>query len=188
MNRTIKIAAALFGAGVIALSGYLYFRQWSGNFGVVVADEVYRSNQPTAERLDAYVAAHHIRSVLNLRGALPGAAWYDQERQAARQLGLTMTDFPMSASAELRPEQFAQLVVLLRDMPKPLLIHCRSGADRTGLASVIYLALIAGVDEETAERQLSIRYGHFAVPFLSDAWPMDVTWEMIEDWAGIAGS
>ena len=69
---------------------------------------------------------------------------------------------------------------ILRDAPKPLLIHCRSGADRTGLASVIYQAVIKGMDEDRAESQLSLRFGHFSVPVLSQAWPMDQTWERIE--------
>lgn len=32
-------------------------------------------------------------------------------------------------------------------------------------------ALIAGIDEDRAERQLSLRFGHFSIPVLSQAWP-----------------
>ena len=76
---------------------------------------------------------------------------------------------------------------LCHDAPRPILIHCRSGADRTGLASVVYLARVAHADEETAERQLSIRYGHFAVPFFSSAYAMDESWEDMEAAARSAG-
>ncbi|MFN4202628.1 MAG: dual specificity protein phosphatase family protein [Tabrizicola sp.] len=184
-SRPLKRVVTLALVALLAFGGYLGWRQWTGNFATVVAGEVYRSNQPTPERLAGYARDHGIRSVLNLRGADPGADWYEAERKAAADLGLTLIDFPMSANRELSREQADTLLALLRDAPKPMLIHCRSGADRTGLASVVYKAMVAGVDEDMAERQLSIRFGHFSVPVLSAAWPMDATWERMEDWWGI---
>lgn len=183
--RTILRLAALALLVLVALGGYLGWRQWTGNFATVVAGEVYRSNQPTPDRLAAYEADHGIRTVLNLRGASPGAEWYEAERKAAADLGLTLIDLPLSAGHELTSDQAETLLATLRDAPKPLLIHCRSGSDRTGLAAVVYQAMVAGIDEETAERQLSIRYGHFSVPALSAAWPMDESWERMEQWWGV---
>lgn len=183
--RPILRLAALALAVLVALGGYLGWRQWTGNFATVVAGEVYRSNQPTPDRLAAYVADHGIRTVLNLRGASPGADWYEAERKAAADLGLTLIDLPLSAGRELTRDQAETLLATLRDAPKPLLIHCRSGSDRTGLAAVVYQAMVARIDEETAERQLSIRYGHFSVPVLSAAWPMDESWERMEQWWGV---
>ena len=97
-----------------------------------------------------------------------------------------MIDFPMQADRRLDLKRAAELVAILRTAPRPILIHCRSGADRTGLASVIYLARIAKVDEETAERQLSLRFGHVGIPFLSPAYAMDESWEALEETAGAA--
>ncbi len=71
-------------------------------------------------------------------------------------------------------------MAILKDAKHPILIHCRSGADRTGLASVIYLAKVAKVDEEVAERQLSVRYGHIGIPLLSPTYAMDESWEALE--------
>lgn len=169
----------------MGLAGYAGWLQWTGNFSTVMAGEVFRSNQPTPERLAAYVSDHGIRSVLNLRGAKPGTDWYEAERGAAADLGLTLIDYQLSAGQALDREQAAELLSLMRDAPKPLLIHCQSGSDRTGLASVMYQALVAGIDEDIAERQLSFRYGHVSIPVLSAAWPMDETWEQIETWWGI---
>jgi hypothetical protein len=42
-----------------------------------------------------------------------------------------------------------------------LLVHCRNGADRSGLVSAIYLAEIQGVAVDEAIGQLSLYYGHF---------------------------
>jgi protein tyrosine/serine phosphatase len=76
------------------------------------------------------------------------------------------------------------LIALMRDAPKPILIHCLAGADRTGLASVIYLQQIAHIDEDTAEWQLSPIYGHLNLPFLK-AYAMDETWAGLEQLLGI---
>ena len=43
----------------------------------------------------------------------------------------------------------------------PILIHCKSGADRAGLMSVLYRFLHEGVPLTESKRQLGLRYGHF---------------------------
>ncbi|MEM7746538.1 MAG: tyrosine-protein phosphatase, partial [Pseudomonadota bacterium] len=42
----------------------------------------------------------------------------------------------------------------------PVLFHCKSGADRAGLISGLYLALHEGIPVRQAQRQLGLRYGH----------------------------
>lgn len=170
-------------AGLLALAllvGYLGWLQWTGNFHPVVPGEVYRSAQVTPASLQAFRAETGIRSILNLRGPHAGAPWYDREVATAEELGIAHFDFAMSDRRVLPPGDIARLVALMRDAPKPLLIHCKAGADRTGLAAALYLAEIAGVAAERAEGQLSIRYGHVGIPEVSIAWPMNQTWEAFE--------
>jgi hypothetical protein len=50
-----------------------------------------------------------------------------------------------------------------------------------GLISAIYINRIAGEGEREAEGQLSFYYGHVAIPVISQAWPMDVSWEDLEE-------
>lgn len=180
MKRHLKRAGLLAGAFGLAAGAYFATLQLTGNFAVVVPGEVYRSNQPSAADIAAYAARYGIRTIVNLRGRDEKAAWYRNEAAAAGRLGLALIDFPMQADRRLDVKAAARLAAILRDAPRPILIHCRSGADRTGLASVIYLARVAKVDEETAERQLSVRYGHIGIPFLSAAYAMDESWEAIE--------
>lgn len=163
-----------------ALGGYLGFVQISGNFHEVVAGELYRSAQVSGDDISAYQARYGIRSILSLRAAEPGEPWYDDEIAASAALGLTRVEFPMSASHELGAGDAARLVAVMRALPKPLLVHCRRGADRTGLAMALYLAAVSGASEAEAEGQLSLRFGHVGVPYLSDAYPMDQSWEKLE--------
>ncbi|WP_426238614.1 dual specificity protein phosphatase family protein [Pararhizobium sp. DWP1-1-3] len=174
-------------AAAVGLGTYLFAIQATGNFAEVVPGALYRSNQPTALNVADYAQRYGIKTIVNLRGSGQGAAWYKDEVAAARSLGIKHIDFRMSATQALTIEETNTLVTLLRDAPKPILIHCKSGADRTGLASVLYLNRIAGADEDTAERQLSIRFGHFSIPFLSPTYAMDANWEKLENLYGLSG-
>ena len=94
----------------------------------------------------------------------------------------------MSASTALSPAEARQLIALMAGARKPLLTHCLGGADRTGLAAALYVAAIEGGPEGAAEWQLSPRYGHVGLPWISAPWPMDQTWEGLEAALGFADS
>ncbi|MBD9528619.1 tyrosine-protein phosphatase [Paracoccus sp. PAR01] len=176
--RPLLLGAVLCVAGA---SGWAAWLQSSGNFHPVIAGELYRSAQPDALKLQDWSKAHGLRSVINLRGA-SDAAWYDTEVATARRLGLTHADFAMKDSEQLDPARAAELVALIASLPKPVLIHCKAGADRTGLAAALYLAA-QGAREHLAEGQLSFRFGHVGLP-VSAAWAMDQSWEAAEPMFG----
>jgi len=52
----------------------------------------------------------------------------------------------------------------MRRAPKPILIHCNGGADRTGLISALYLYDVESKSSKVANRELTAFYGH--VPHL----------------------
>jgi protein tyrosine/serine phosphatase len=166
--------------GVISVGVYFTGLMLNGNFHEVIPGELYRSAQPSGSDLALYAERYGIKTVINLRGSNQ-KPWYKEEVTSAKELGLVHIDFRMSASRVLSADESRALITLMRDAPKPILIHCLSGADRTGLASVLYSSQIAGRDEITSERQLSIAYGHIAIPYVSSAFAMDESWEILED-------
>jgi uncharacterized protein (TIGR01244 family) len=176
----LAILIATLGSG-----GYLGYLQLSGNVHTVAAGELYRSAQPSAAQITEYATRYGIRTIVNLRGENAGRPWYDSEVAASANLGIAHIDFRMSASRELTQEQAERLVAILEAAEKPLLIHCQAGADRSGLAAALYLVAIARQGEETAEDQLSIRYGHVGLPHLSSAFAMDRSWEKLEPWLSL---
>lgn len=187
-SRSVRRWAIALGVSVAALTGaYAGVLVATNNFHELVPGEVYRSAQPSPADLRAIEATYGVASVLNLRGASAGKGWYDAEAAAARAAGVTLIDFRMSASSELTPVEVERLIQTMRDAPKPLLIHCRSGADRTGAASALYLAAIKHADEETAEWQLSPLYGHIATWGLP-SFAMDRMWETAEPSLGFHDS
>lgn len=180
MNGFLRNAALFLGIGAAAVGSYLVGIQLTGNFAAVVPGEVYRSNQPTAAAIADYAGRYGIRTIINLRGRHEKEAWYEEEAATAKRLGIGLVDFPMVADQRLDTDGAARFVAILKGAPRPILIHCRSGADRTGSASVIYLAKVAKVNEDIAERQLSVRYGHIGIPLLSPTYAMDESWKQPE--------
>lgn len=126
---------------------------------------MYRSAQLNKNEFAEEIDDHHIRSILNLRGPSPGSPWYDDELAAAREHGVVHYDLGISANHMVTPETINQILAILRTSPKPILIHCQSGADRTGLVSALYRYAIQGQSPAEAETELSLLYGHF--PYLT---------------------
>ncbi len=155
------IAAAGLLAACVLTTGAIYVGvQYDGNVHVVQQGLVLRSAQPTGARLDAIAHRYAIRSVLNLRGDNAGKPWYEEEMRASRADGLVHVDYALSAEHDVTPTQMDELLRIVAAAPKPLLIHCNAGADRTGLVSALY-QVSRGVPAAQAATQLSLRYGHF---------------------------
>jgi protein tyrosine/serine phosphatase len=165
LSRAAGIAAGSIFLFAAAVGSYWGILQYEGNFHSVVAGQLYRSAQPDADELQEAVHQYGIRSVLNLRGPHRGVGWYEEEVGASQRLGLTHYDYGLSSKRVLTPQQIHELLDLVRAAPKPLLIHCQSGADRTGLLSALYRYSEAGATAEEADGELTLIYGHF--PYLT---------------------
>ncbi len=128
------------------------------NQAVVVPGRLYRSNHPTPGRLAALVRRFGIRSVINLRGLCANGSDALSRAQAQR-LDLAFFDTPVSSGHAPTRERALALARTLLEAPEPMLVHCKSGADRAGLAAGMFL-LLHGGDTRAALRQLSWRFGH----------------------------
>lgn len=178
--RNLIWATVIGVVSVFVVSGtYLGFLQLTGNFNTVVSGELYRSGQITPQQLDEYATKYGIKTVINLRGRNPGNTWYDAETTESQKLHIDHVDFGLSARREVTEQQAADLIALLRSAQKPILIHCKAGADRSGFVSALYLAAVKKWRPERAEGQLSIRFGHFSLPFIPE-YAMDRSFERLE--------
>jgi protein tyrosine phosphatase (PTP) superfamily phosphohydrolase (DUF442 family) len=156
----VGLLVALTGASVGGFYGYL---RLSGNLGVVEPGVCYRSGQLSGTALDEVVTADSIHSILNLRGASPGAQWYKTELAVSASRHVEHFDYALSASRFVTPAQDEEILHIIATAPKPILIHCQAGADRTGLVSALY-RYAHGASATAAAHELSLRHGHF--PYL----------------------
>ena len=132
---------------------------WGPNFHPVVPGRVYRSAQPTGPRLEEYVDRHGIRTVISLRGPQHKNTWLAETR-AAQARGLSLEVVTLSPVRLPSPSEVGRLIEAFDRSEPPILIHCRQGADRTGLAATTYLLLYTDSDCRTAGRHCSLRFGH----------------------------
>lgn len=129
---------------------------WTNFFQI--APGVYRSNHPTYKRFAA-MKARGITTVLNLRGTYPSAHYFT-EVETCRALGLNLFSISLQARHAPPAKDLLALIDAFRSIEKPFVMHCKSGADRAGLASALYLLVIEGRPMAEARKQLGLRYLH----------------------------
>ncbi|MEZ5966331.1 MAG: tyrosine-protein phosphatase [Planctomycetota bacterium] len=141
--------------GTVATALLAFLTVGCSNFHVVEADRVFRAAQPRAADLREWVDEHGIRTVVRLRGAEPDPELADVIEQA----DLQVVALPLSARVYPSAAQLVTLWDTFATAEYPLLIHCKAGADRTGLAAAVYVLQRTG-DLDRARGELALIYGH----------------------------
>jgi protein tyrosine phosphatase (PTP) superfamily phosphohydrolase (DUF442 family) len=125
-----------------------------------IAPGVWRSNQPTPARFGK-IAGMGIRTIINLRGPRDSPN-LRLEQDACARLGISLVSVSLNARKAPPRERLQELIGLFRSVERPVLMHCKSGADRAGLASAVWLMVIEGRSVEEARAMLSLRYIHLS--------------------------
>ncbi len=144
------------------------------NFYVLEEGQFYRSQQLSEKDLDKYVKRFGIKTVINLRGD-DDADWWKKEKAVAEQNGALFFSLGMSAIYLTSKNDLIKLLTIYQEAPRPILVHCIGGMDRTGEASALWVLDQQKKDKTEALKQLSIKYGHrkyknSAKDFLIEIW------------------
>ncbi len=142
------------------IAGVSFIEKWFDNFYAVEQGKLYRSAQLSARKFAHYIKKFHIKSIINLRGKNPTQGWWQKEKASVQQFGALLFDIPMSACRFSSKHEIAQLLALYDYAPKPILIHCYSGADRSGEAAALWALDQQGTNKRNALKQLSFKYWH----------------------------
>lgn len=117
-----------------------------------ISADVYRSSQPD-EAGFAALEKLGVRSVLNLRE-------YHKDTRKARGTGLKLMAYPMAAG-EVTAADVEACLRMIQETPKPVLVHCWHGSDRTGIIVAAYRIVFQGWSVEAAENEFrDDAYGH----------------------------
>lgn len=136
MKQLLLLLTLLFTSVVLADQPRVRPTEWAqpvlggelGNF-YQVSSELYRSEQPDDEAM-TQLQAMGIRSILNLRE-------YHDDNGEADGTGLKLYRVPMNAG-EIDDALVEQALEAIATAPKPLLVHCWHGSDRTGAIVALY--------------------------------------------------
>ena len=124
-----------------------------------IAPGVWRSNQPSPARVKRY-AQMGITTILSLRGEKE-TSFNLLEQQACDRYGIRLISTKVLTARRPSPAyKYVEFLDLLASLEKPFLIHCKSGADRTGMAAALYLLHCEGASIEEAQKMLSLRFMH----------------------------
>jgi hypothetical protein len=173
------VLVALFWVGAEAYGVFL-----GANFHMIVPGRVFRSAQLSGTALRQKLRAWGIRTVVNLRGTCDPSPWYLEESRATNRLNVCQEDISFSAGHLPAVSEVRRLVEVLDRTEYPILLHCRRGADRTGMAAAMVLLLQTEVSLGQACRQLGLRYGHLAL-----GRPANLDWflDLYGDWLQTKG-
>lgn len=122
-----------------------------------IAEGLYRSNHPHAGIL-AQWKARGIVEVISLRPANNAVHLFEAE--ACDALGLTLRNVPLAAREAPSVDALLCLLDTFDTIQLPALIHCKSGADRTGLAAAMWAIYVEGKPVAEAKRALGFKHLH----------------------------
>jgi len=124
-----------------------------------LSDEMWRANQPSPRQIEEHHKQRGIRTILNLRGVTT-QGYYLLEKEACEHLGIELVDYQVFSRDTPTREAVLGTRDLFANMAYPALMHCKSGADRAGLMSVLYLIARKNISVSEAIGQLSFKYLH----------------------------
>ncbi|MGO8951975.1 MAG: fused DSP-PTPase phosphatase/NAD kinase-like protein [Rhodomicrobium sp.] len=124
-----------------------------------VALGVWRSAQPSPAQI-AYYARKGIKTIVNLRGERDCGS-YRLQVEACRRHGIKLVNFPLRSRMVPTVEVIHEAKKLFNELEYPILLHCKSGADRAGLMAAFFMYMKEGKPIEEAVKQLSLKFGHF---------------------------
>ena len=163
ISLNVKVLTALMVVALFFGGSYYIYMEEQGNFHAITAGEAYRSAILDRDELEHYIRKYHIKSILNLLGEHPRDAWYREELAVSAEQNVKHYDLSMKADREPSEDQVQQLLTIIRTTPRPLLFHCKKGADRSGLVAAMWKVIVNKMPKSEAAKNLSIWYGHIPV-------------------------
>ena len=134
------------------------YPQFPKNFHKV-NENIYRSGQPSEDEFKSLYTFNEIRSVLNLRENNSDKDEIDSVN-ARREKKIKLYEISLD-TGNITEEDLYKILTVIRDAPKPLLIHCWHGSDRTGCAVAAYRIIFENWSVEDAVSELmKPEYGH----------------------------
>ena len=123
-----------------------------------VSDELWRSSQPVPSDI-RWARRNGVRTIISLRHSSNFGAWPLVSETCERK-GLNLVNLPLFSREPPTHDAVRYAHKVFNSVEYPALLHCKSGADRAGMGSALYVLLRQNGTADEAIRQLHWRYGH----------------------------
>ena len=140
---------------LLLVSIYLLGLKLIGNVHTVLPNRLYRSAQLSFSDFKIITEKKQIKTIIDLAPTYQ----HVQESYWASRHDMTYDYLPLEAKGRCPIKKLKILTNDLMQAKTPLLVHCKSGSDRTGLASAVYL-ILNNVNSQQVRKQIAyLRYG-----------------------------
>jgi protein tyrosine phosphatase (PTP) superfamily phosphohydrolase (DUF442 family) len=163
LGFVVFVAGTQTGALASSRDALLWVRDYAlhANFHEVVPGELFRSAEMSHEHLAATIRDYAIATVVDLRNGEPDPDESGRtEKDIVAAAGAAYVHVPLLSSKVPSRARLLELLDVFERSEKPILVHCSSGALRTGVASAIWLLTEEGAPPFEAVDQLDVRYGY----------------------------
>ncbi len=122
-----------------------------------VSDDLYRSAQPEKHGMTS-AKALGIKTVLSLRETELDRSLNENEGTRLNTIHVPIVTW------NVKDRDIIKALRVIHEAPKPVLVHCRHGADRTGMIVAFYRIIYEGWSKEKAKDELvNGGYGYHSV-------------------------
>jgi protein tyrosine/serine phosphatase len=140
------------------------------NFHWVVPGEAARAMQAWAGSLKPFLKRRGIRAIINLRGRNDDLGWWKKETAIAGDAGIAHLDAMLDSRKLPTREMLVTLIESFDTAPKPFLLKCSGGQDRTSFAAALYLIHRGGWQTLSSARAQFARFPYLHFPKAQQRW------------------
>jgi protein tyrosine/serine phosphatase len=140
------------------------------NFHWVVPGEASRAAQAWAGGVGPFLERRGIKAVINLRGRNDDLSWWRNETAATGVRGIAHLDAMLDSRKLPTRAMLARLIACFDEAPKPFLLKCSGGQDRSSFAAALYLIHAKGWPAYTQAAAQYARFPYLHFPKKHQRW------------------
>jgi hypothetical protein len=140
------------------------------NFHWVMPGEIARSSQAYLGFLRSLLKGRSIKGVVNLRGSKPGWRWWNYETRVCAELGIVHRDVRFNSRRLPSRDILLDMLDAFDKTPRPFLVKCSGGQDRTSFASALYILHTRGWSARSKAETQFARWPYLHFPKQQQRW------------------
>lgn len=159
----LSLLAAMTAGGYYSYTAYLRWEYFEPrNFAAVEPGKLYRSGQISRHQIRSTLTNNKIGAIIFMSEDKADRPDVQAEAAAAAELGVERYNFPLAGDGTGNPDRYVDAVATIvqcQSRGKAVLVHCHTGAQRTGGAIAFYRLLVQGRTGKEVYAELN-EHGH----------------------------